>query len=43
MVYIPVFLVSKVYERGSLKYNEDGFEINYGNSGPGKEFGRLLF
>ncbi len=31
MVYIPGFLVSKVYERGSLRNNEDGFEFCFTN------------
>ncbi len=31
MVYIPGFLVSKVYERGSLRNNEEGFEFCFTN------------
>ncbi|UCD85178.1 MAG: hypothetical protein JSU92_03020 [Deltaproteobacteria bacterium] len=31
MVYIPGFLVSKVYERGSLRNTEDGFEFCFTN------------
>lgn len=31
MVYIPGFLVSKVYERGSLRNNEYGFEFCFTN------------
>ncbi len=32
MVYIPGFLVSKVYERGSLRNIEDGFEFCFVNN-----------
>jgi uroporphyrinogen decarboxylase len=32
MVYIPGFLVSKVYERGSLRNTEDGFEFCFVNT-----------
>jgi len=31
MVYIPGFLVNKVYERGSLKNTDDGFEFCFSN------------
>ncbi len=32
MVYIPGFLVNKVYEQGSLKNTEDGFEFCFTNT-----------
>ncbi|HUT52334.1 MAG TPA: uroporphyrinogen decarboxylase family protein [bacterium] len=32
MVYIPGFLVNKIYERGSLRNNEDGFELCFCNT-----------
>ena len=31
MVYIPGFLVSRVYERGSLSNTENGFQFNFTN------------
>ena len=32
MVYIPGFLVNKVYERGSLQNTEDGFRFSFLNT-----------